>query len=89
MPTLTIEYATDAERIGLEQVVAFFNQMRRTADTAPDGSVMAACEAVALEDGRRLLAKTLASAVQARADATDAKKKFPVDASKGGERAAS
>ena len=31
MPTLTIEYETDADRLALEQAVAFFTQMKRVA----------------------------------------------------------
>ena len=74
MPTVTIEYeyTTEAERIALEQAIAFFTQMRHVAATAPDGTVLAACEQVALTDGRKLLRDTLASAVQTRADASDA-----------------
>lgn len=84
MPTLTIEYVTEAERLALEQAIAFFTQMRHVAATAPDGSVLAACEQVALDDGRRLLKDTLAAAVQSRADATDAQKKCRVPARKAG-----
>jgi hypothetical protein len=83
MPTLTIEYATEADRIALEQALAFFSQMRHVAATAPDGTVLAACERVALDSGRQLLRDTLAAAVQARADATDAQKKAPASAAKG------
>jgi hypothetical protein len=77
MPTVTIEceYTTEAERMALEQALAFFTQMRHVAATAPDGTVLAACEQVALTDGRKLLRDALASAVQARADAADAPKK--------------
>lgn len=75
MLTLTIEYATDAERLALEQAIAFFTQMQQVAATAPDGTVLAACEQLALTDGRRLLRDTLAAAVQARADASDVQKK--------------
>ena len=64
MPTLTIEYTTDAERLALEQAVAFFAQMRQVAATAPDGTVLAACEQVALAGGRNLLRDALAAAAQ-------------------------
>lgn len=84
MPTLTIEYATEAERLALEQAIAFCTQMRQVAVAAPDGTVLAACERVALHDGRRFLTDTLAAAVQARADATDAQKKSPAPARRGG-----
>jgi len=75
MPTLTIEYQTEAERLILEQALAFFAQMRQVAATAPDGTVLAACERVALDSGRRLVRDTLAGVVQARADTTDGAQK--------------
>ncbi len=74
MPTRTIEYATDADRLALEQAIAFVTDLRRLALDAPSGTVLDACEAVALTDGRQLLRDSLAAAVQARADAADAKK---------------
>jgi hypothetical protein len=82
MPILSIAYPTEAERLALEQAVAFFTQMRQVAATAPDGTVLAACEQVALDAGRRLHRDTLAAAVQARADQTDAQK-VPGSRSKG------
>lgn len=66
MPTLTIEYQDDAERLALEQLIAYCVQLRQTALTAPDGTVLAACEQIALHDGRALLRSTLAAAVQSR-----------------------
>ena len=66
MPTLTIEYQDDAERLALEQCLAYFTQLRQIALTAPDGTVMAACEQVALRDGRNLLRSTLAAALESR-----------------------
>lgn len=83
MPTLTIEYQTDAERLILEHALAFLAQVRDVGATAPDGTVLAACEQVALDSGRRLIRDALASAVQSRADATDASKKSPAGGSKG------
>jgi hypothetical protein len=73
MPVLTIEYRDENERLGLEQAIAFFTQMRQVAQTAPDGTVLAACEQVALQDGRALLRSSLAAAVQARLDAAEQK----------------
>ena len=73
MPTLTIEYQTDAERLILEQAIAYASAMQRQAVTAPHG-VVAACEQLALTQGRKLLQNTLASALQAQAHATDSKK---------------
>ncbi len=89
MPTLTIEYQTEAERLILEQALAFFAQMRQVGATAPDGTVLAACERVALDSGRRLVRDALASAVQQRADTTDASKKSPARGAKGDARAGS
>ena len=81
MPTLTIEYATDAERLDLERAIAYLAEMRRVGATAPHGTVMAACEQLALGAGRQLLRDNLAAAVQARADA---QKKSPGRGRKGG-----
>jgi hypothetical protein len=80
MPSITIEYTTEAERLGLEQAIAFFTHLRQVAATAPAGTVLAACEQVALSDGRRLVRDTLAAAVQGRADAADEKKGRPAPA---------
>ena len=83
MPTLTIVYTNDAERLMLEQAVAYFTQMRQLAMAAPDGTVIAACEQLALSDGRQLLCDTLAAAVQSRVESVDAKKKSPAQSRKG------
>lgn len=66
MPTLTIEYRDDAERLALEQVIAYVAQLRSVAQDAPDGSVLDACEKLALADGRALLRSTLAAALEGR-----------------------
>lgn len=75
MPTLPLEYSTAVERLGLEQAIACFTPMRRVAATAPAGSVLAAGEQVARDDGRRWLRDTLASAVPSRADGVAAPNK--------------
>jgi hypothetical protein len=80
MPTLTIEYQDDAERLALEQVIAYLAQLRQTALTAPDGAVLAACERVALRDGKALLRSTLAAAVESRVAAAEQKGGPPVSA---------
>ena len=80
MPTLTIEYATGAERLLLEQAVAFFADLRDVAHTAPRGTVLDACEALAPAGGRKLLRDSLASAVQTRLDTAGARKKVPANA---------
>jgi hypothetical protein len=80
MPTLTIEYRDDAERLALEQALAYFTQLRQVAAAAPDGTVLAACEELALRDGRALLRTTLAAAVQARVAAAEQKGGAPAPA---------
>jgi len=40
LPVLTIAYRDEAERLGLEHAMAFLTQLRQTAPTAPDGSVL-------------------------------------------------
>ena len=89
MPTLTIEYATEAERIALEQAIAFVTQMRRVAIDAPAGTVVDACERVALTRGRTLLKDVLGAAIRGRADLVDAKKKSPATDPKASENATS
>lgn len=68
MPTLTIEYSTDAERIQIERAVAFVREMRHLGTTAPHGTVLDACERFALDAGRRLLVGTLEAAIRTRAE---------------------
>lgn len=89
MPTLTVEYTTEVERLALEQAIAFCRQLRQVAATAPAGAVLDACERVALADGRRLLTTALTAAVQARADASDAQKNRRAAAAKAGTAAGS
>jgi hypothetical protein len=66
MPTLTIEYRDENERLALEQAIAYVAQLRQVAHDAPDGSVLDACERLALDSGRALLRSTLAAALQSR-----------------------
>lgn len=82
MPTLTIEYQTEAERLVLEQAIAHVQGMNRLALTAAHGTVLAVCEQLALTDGRKLLRDNLAAALQMRADATHAPKKSPATAAR-------
>jgi hypothetical protein len=69
MPILTIEYDTDAERPQYERAIAYVREMMQLGATAPHGTALDACEALALDRGRALLRDNLAAAVQARADA--------------------
>lgn len=80
MPTLTIEYTTDAERLQYERLIAYVQEMNRLGRTAAHGTVLDACERFALDRGRQLLRDQLAATVQARADA---EKKSPGAAPRG------
>jgi hypothetical protein len=73
MPALTIEYRDETERLALEQAIAYVSQLRQVARDATDGSVLAACEKLALSDGRALLRSTLAAALGGRGDAAEQK----------------
>ena len=74
---MTIEYATEAERLRYESAVAYVQEMARLG--AP-GTVIDACETFALDAGRKLLRENLQATVQARADA---EKKVPATARRG------
>jgi hypothetical protein len=75
MPTLTITYHTEAERVAYEQAIAFVAEMHRLGLQTPARDVIDTCEGLALDQGRKLLKDTLAGAVQARVD--DLEKKVP------------
>jgi hypothetical protein len=79
MPTLTIEYATEAERLQYERVIAYVQEMNRLGATAEPGTVLDTCERFALDHGRPLLRDHL----QGRADAP---KKCPGTAPRGTRR---
>lgn len=80
MPTLTIEYHTDAERLDLERVIAYAVEMRELGRNAAHGTVLDACETFALTAGRAMLRDNLAAVAQARADA---QKKSPAAGPRG------
>lgn len=74
MPSLTIEYEDDSQRLLIEQAVAMVADLRRTALEAPHGAVLAACEAEAVEKGRKLTADALEDALRRRVAEVDAPK---------------
>jgi hypothetical protein len=80
MPSLTITYRDEAERLALEQAIAYVAQLRAVAQEAPDGSVLDACEKLALQDGRALLRSTLACALEGRVAACEQKGGPPASA---------
>src|ERR1700678_4527126 len=80
MPTLTINYDTDAQRLLLEQAVAYVTSLHGVAQAAPVGSILDACEKAALRQGKQLLRATLAGAVQSRIATLEEKGATPAPA---------
>jgi hypothetical protein len=73
MPTLTIEYRNESERLALEQLLGYFTDLNRLAQEAPEGTVLAACEKHALDQGRKMLRTTLGAALAARIETAEQK----------------
>ena len=82
MPTLTINYQNENERLMLEQAIAYVTQLQKMALSAPAGTVLDACEKLALDDGRKLLRSTLAAALQSRIAQVEQKGGQPVSVPK-------
>lgn len=72
MPSLTIEYEDESERLLIEQAAAMIADLRRTALDAPHGTVLAACEARAVQEGRQLTRDVLEDALRRRVAEVDA-----------------
>jgi hypothetical protein len=77
-PTVTIEIPADSEAL-VRQLLALHEEMQHLALSAPDGTVLHACETAILQKGRELNTKILADAVARRVEA--AEKKGPRSAS--------
>ena len=73
MQTVAFNYSTDAERIAIEQAVAYVKHLNQVAHSAPIGTVLKVCEQAALDEGKKLLRTTLEGAVQSRIDETEKK----------------
>ncbi len=71
MPSVTIDYEDESERLLIEQAAAMIADLRRTALDAPHGTVLAACEDQAVRDGRRLTRDVLEEALRRRVAAVD------------------
>ena len=52
MPTLRIEYRDEQHRVALEQAIAYVSELRQVAQDAPSGTVLEACEKLALGEGQ-------------------------------------
>ena len=82
MPSLTIEYRDENERLALEQAIAYVTDLRQLALDAPAGTVLDTCERLALDRGRVLLRSTLAASLQARIGTAEQKGGTPASAPK-------
>lgn len=80
MPTLTIEYRDETERLALEQAIAYVGELHRLAVEAPAGTVLEACEGLALDRGRALLRSTLEAALGGRVARAEQKGGTPAPA---------
>ena len=80
MPTLTIEYRDENERLALEQAIAYIGELRQLAIDAPASTVLGACEDLALDKGRTLLRSTLAAALHGRIAVAEQKGGTPAPA---------
>jgi len=78
MPTLTIEYRDEYERLALEQAITYLTDLRQLARQAPNGNVLDACEQLVLDKGRALLRSTFAAALQGRIQDAEQKGGRPV-----------
>ena len=65
--TITLEIDAEDEDL-LRRYAGFLEEMKHLAATAPDGSVLEACEDAVIERGREHQRRLLEHAVQARLD---------------------
>jgi len=69
---ITLEIDAEDEDL-LRRYACFLGEMKDLAATAPDGSVLEACEEAVIEKGREHQRRLLEHAVQARLDAAEKK----------------
>ena len=65
------------EALIVEQALAMYRELRRTATAAPDGAVIAATEQVAIARGRELMRQSLETVLQEEAQAGEKKGALP------------
>lgn len=75
----TMEFESEDELLAAEQAVAMARELKKVADAAPDGHVLAVVEAAALDRGRRFTRDRLQDALNAQA--ADLEKKGGADGS--------
>ncbi len=69
-PSITIEVPASREA-EIRRFLALLEELENLADTAPDGTVLDACESVVVEKGRDINKQILAGAVARRVAATE------------------
>ena len=74
----TMEFEDKDEPIAAEQAVAMARELKKLADAAADGHVLAVVESAALERGRRFTRERLQAALNAQATALEKKGARPV-----------
>jgi hypothetical protein len=70
--TITLEIDSEHEDL-LRRYAGFLEEMKDLAATAPEGSVLAACEEAVIDKGREHQRRALQQAVQSRLDAVEKK----------------
>ena len=68
-----MEFEDEIELIAAEQAIAMTRELKRLADAAPDGHVLAAAERAAVERGRRFTRERLQDVLNAQAAALEKK----------------
>jgi hypothetical protein len=69
----TFHAEDEFEAAALEQALAMVRELKRVADAAPDGEVLAIVERAAVESGRRFTRERLQDALNAQAAALEQK----------------
>jgi hypothetical protein len=69
----TMEFEDEDELLAAEQAIAMARELKRIADAAPDGHVLAVTEMAALERGRRFTGERLRDVLNAQAKALEKK----------------
>ena len=83
--TVTIEIPTASEAL-VRQVLALHDELNALAVSAPDGTVLDACEAAVVPRTRELARQVLSDAVARRVEAAEKKGPRSAPASAGGRR---
>ncbi len=71
MTAKTFRAETPLQALLLEQALALARQLQCTADSAPDGQVLARVEALAVPAARELARQAVQAALQAQAEAAE------------------